>query len=61
MFQNDVLAIPKARVLSHRKLLNIPLGLVFNFLDAKLVDGISRLVLSGVNKSATEGNEANEG
>ncbi len=30
------------------------------FHDVKLVDGISRLVLPGANKSGTEGNEGNE-
>jgi GxxExxY protein len=41
--------IHKAQVLSYMKLLNIPLGLIFNFHEAKLVDGISRLVLPGAN------------
>jgi hypothetical protein len=42
------------------KLLNVPLGLLFNFHEVKLVDGISRLVLPGANKPGTEGNEGNE-
>ena len=36
--------------LSYLKLLNVPLGLLFNFHEVKLVDGISRLVLPGANK-----------
>ena len=39
----DVLPIHKAQLLSYMKLLNVPLGLLFNFHDVKLVDGISRL------------------
>ena len=46
----DVLPIHKAQLLSYMKLLNVPLGLLFNFHDVKLVDGISRLVLPGANK-----------
>jgi hypothetical protein len=42
------------------KLLNVRLGLLFNFHKVKLVDGISRLVLPGANKPGTEGNEGNE-
>lgn len=40
-----VLPIHKAQLLSYMKLLNIPLGLVLNFHEIKLVDGISRMVL----------------
>jgi hypothetical protein len=43
------------------KLLNVPLGLLFNFHEVELVDGISRLVLPRANKPGTEGNEGNEG
>jgi hypothetical protein len=32
------------------KLLNVPLGLLFNFHEVKLVDGISRLLLPGANQ-----------
>ena len=48
--RHDVLAIRKAPLLSYVKLLNVPLGLVFNFHEVKLVDGISRLILPGANK-----------
>jgi GxxExxY protein len=56
----DVLPIHKAQLLSYMKLLNVPLGLLFNFHEAKLVDGISRLVLPGANQPRTEGNQDNE-
>jgi GxxExxY protein len=56
----DILPIHKAQLLSYMKLLNVPLGLLFNFNEVKLVDGISRLVLPGANKPGTEGNEGNE-
>jgi hypothetical protein len=32
------------------KLLKVPLGVLINFHEVKLVDGISRLVLAGGNK-----------
>jgi len=57
---HDVLPIHKAQLLSYMKLLNMPLGLLFNFQEVKLVDGISRLVLPGANQPSTEGNEGNE-
>ncbi len=40
-----VLPVHKAQLLSYMKLLNVPLGLVLNFHEMKLVDGISRMVL----------------
>ena len=46
----DVLPIHKAQLLSYMKLLNVPLGLLFNFHEVKLVDGISRHILPGANK-----------
>ncbi len=45
----------------YMKLLNVPLGLLFNFHEVKLVDGISRLIMPGANMPRTEGNEGNEG
>ncbi len=47
----DVLPIHKAQLLSYMKLLNLPLGLLFNFHELKLVDGMSRLVLPRANQS----------
>jgi GxxExxY protein len=45
-----VLPIHKATLLSYMKLLDIPLGLVVNFHELKLVDGVSRLILPGANQ-----------
>lgn len=45
----EVLPVHKAQLLSYMKLLNVPLGLVLNFHELKLVDGISRMVLAGAN------------
>jgi GxxExxY protein len=44
-----VLPIHKAQLLSYMKLLNIPLGLLINFHELKVTDGISRLILPGAN------------
>jgi GxxExxY protein len=49
----EVLPIHKAKLLSYMKLPAIPLGLVFNFHEVKLVDGISRLILAGADKDLT--------
>jgi GxxExxY protein len=46
----QVLGIHKAQLLSYMKLLNIPVGLLINFHEPKLIDGISRLLLPGANK-----------
>ncbi len=45
----DVLPVHKAQLLSYMKLLDVPLGLVINFHEAWLVDGISRMILPGAN------------
>lgn len=42
-----VLPIHKAQLLSYMKVLNVPLGLLINFHEMKVTDGISRLVLPG--------------
>jgi GxxExxY protein len=44
-----VLPIHKAQGLSYMKLLNVPLGLVINFHEMRLTDGVSRLILPGAN------------
>lgn len=44
-----VLPIHKAQLMSYMKLLNIPLGLVINFHEVVLKNGISRLLLPGAN------------
>jgi len=45
-----ILPIHKAQLLSYMKLLNIPLGLLINFHEMKVTDGISRLILPGENQ-----------
>ena len=44
-----ILPVHKAQLLSYMKLLNIPVGLLINFNESKLTDGISRLMLPGAN------------
>lgn len=44
-----VLPVHKAVLLSYMKLLNVPLGLIINFHEVKLKDGVSRLILPGSN------------
>jgi GxxExxY protein len=46
----EVLPIHKAQLLSYMKLLNIPVGLLINFHETRLVDGIHRLILPGANQ-----------
>ena len=45
-----ILLIHKAQLLSYMKLLNIPLGLLINFHEMKLTDGVHRLILPGANR-----------
>ena len=45
-----VLPIHKAQLLSYMKLLNVPVGLLINFHEMKVTDGIPRLILSGANR-----------
>ena len=40
-----ILPIHKAQLLSYMKLLNVPLGLLINFHEMKLTDGVHRLIL----------------
>lgn len=42
-----ILPIHKAQLLSYMKLLNVPLGLLINFNEHRLTDGVSRLILPG--------------
>jgi len=46
----EILPVHKAQVLSYMKLLNIPIGLIFNFHEVKLTDGICRMTLPGANQ-----------
>jgi GxxExxY protein len=44
-----ILPIHKAQLLSYMKLLDVPLGLLINFHEIKVTDGISRLILPRAN------------
>lgn len=44
-----ILPIHKAQLLSYMKLLNIPLGLVINFHELVLKNGLARMILPGAN------------
>jgi GxxExxY protein len=46
----QILPVHKAQLLSYMKLLNIPLGLLINFHELKLTDGVARLILPGANQ-----------
>lgn len=46
----DVAPIHKAQLLSYMKLLNVPLGLLFNFHEMKMTDGLHRLMLPGTGR-----------
>ena len=46
----EVLAIHKAQLLSYMKLLDVPVGLLINFHELKVVDGIHRMILPGANR-----------
>jgi len=58
----QVLPIHKAQLLSYMKLLNLPLGLLINFHEMKLTNGVHRLILPGANRQADqqEGTEGTE-
>ena len=45
-----ILPIHKAQLLSYMKLLHVPLGLLINFHEMKLTDGVHRLILPGANR-----------
>ena len=44
-----ILPIHKAQLLSYMKLMDVPLGLIINFHESRVTDGISRLILQGAN------------
>ena len=45
-----ILPVHKAQLLSYLKLLNIPIGLLFNFHEEKLLNNFNRLVLKDANR-----------
>ncbi len=46
----DVHPVHKAQLMSYMKLLDVPVGLLMNFHQIKLVDGVSRMMLPGANQ-----------
>jgi len=46
---DKVLPIHKAQLLSYMKLLDVPIGLLINFHEMKVTEGVSRLMLPGAN------------
>jgi GxxExxY protein len=46
----EILPVHKAQLLSYMKLLDIPIGLIINFHEMKLTDGLARLILSGADR-----------
>jgi GxxExxY protein len=46
----NVLPVHKAQLLSYMKLLNIPIGLLINFHEVHLKNGITRMILPGANQ-----------
>jgi GxxExxY protein len=46
----NMLPIHKAQLLSYMKLMDVPLGLLINFYEAKLTSGVHRLMLPGANR-----------
>ena len=45
-----ILPIHKAQLLSYMKLLSVPIGLLINFHERKVTDGVCRLMLPGANR-----------
>jgi GxxExxY protein len=45
-----ILPLHKAQLLSYMKLLDVPIGLLMNFHEMKLTEGISRLIMPGANQ-----------
>ena len=46
----EILPIHKAQLLSYMRLLDIPIGLIINFHEPKLTDGIARMIIPGSNQ-----------
>jgi GxxExxY protein len=47
---DKILPVHKAQLLSYMKLLDVPIGLLINFHEMKLTDGVHRLMLPGANR-----------
>lgn len=48
----EVAPIHKAQVISYMKLLDVPLGLLLNFHELRLTEGLHRLILPGANSAS---------
>ena len=46
----QILPIHKAQLISYMKLMDVPIGLLLNFHEMKLTDGVQRLILPGANQ-----------
>lgn len=46
----EVLPLHRAQLLSYMKLMDVPLGLIINFHELKLTDGLARMLLPGSNR-----------
>jgi len=46
----EVVPVHKAQLMSYMKLLDVPLGLILNFHEIRLTDGVSRLILPDANR-----------
>jgi hypothetical protein len=46
----ELLPIHKAQLLSHLKLLDVPVDLIIRFHELKLTDGVVRMILAGANR-----------
>ena len=46
----EVLPVHKAQLLSYMKLLDIPIGLLINFHEIKVTNGVHRMILPGANQ-----------
>jgi GxxExxY protein len=44
-----ILPIHKAQLITYMKLLDVPVGLLINFNESKLTNGVSRLILPNAN------------
>jgi len=55
-----ILPIHKAQLLSYMKLLNVPIGLLINFNEMKVIDGVHRLILPGADKDESDSSENND-
>ena len=50
---SQILPIHKAQLLSYMKLMDVALGLLINFHEMRLIDGVNRLVLKGADETTT--------